>query len=142
MITKLGGEIKDIFSEGMTILRMSWKWLILYIVVDFIIYAALRRYIPDYGFLFGRDEYGDPTDMRSWIAILSAFPVTYMLVLGYKAWKYKWNETDDIVKQINDKYGVAKKLKEKLDNEEGFNAEDRTLQWKIEAILRRFPEHE
>lgn len=86
------------------------KYLSIYLVIGFSIFAFLKDILPEYGFFFSRDEYGEMQDLRLTFASLFAIPITIFLVLGYKSWKNKWNESDYLIKFINERYDIVNKL--------------------------------
>lgn len=90
------------------------KYLSIYLVVGFSIFAFLKDILPEYGFFFSRDEYGEMQDLRSTFASLLAIPITIFLVLGYKSWKNKWNESDYLIRFINERYDIVNKLESEI----------------------------
>lgn len=46
-------KVKKLLSKDK---RIIFGWITLYILVDFVIYTSFRRYIPDFGFLFSKEE--------------------------------------------------------------------------------------
>src|SRR6516164_2355337 len=56
-------------------------------VVALGIYLVLREVSPDWPFLHGTDENGEPVDRLLNFAGLISLPVTYFLVRGFLAWR-------------------------------------------------------
>jgi len=56
-------------------------------VVTVAIYLLLREVCPDWSFLHGQDENGEPTDRLLNLAGLISLPVTYLLIRGFGAWR-------------------------------------------------------
>jgi hypothetical protein len=93
--------ISDIRKRGFHLgecveLLGSFLTIILFFLVFQSIHLLIEDMLPDWDFFHHTDEDGKPEDLRTSISFLTAVPITYLLVLGFKAWRKDRGISTDI----------------------------------------------
>jgi len=81
-----GPDILDILDRAKLALGALGLALLL-MIVALSVEALLGKVFPDWDFLHGTNEDGESFDRRGTFAVLISFPVTYLLIRGFNAWR-------------------------------------------------------
>lgn len=115
--------------------------LVLYFVISFSTFVLLKEMLPGYGFFFVIDGDGEIFDRKLTLASFIGLPITYIAILGFSAWKNKWDEVDNIIRRINEKFDVVGKLESELKEQNSYNSykyyEEEQLLEKIKKAIER-----